>query len=522
MTGGRTEAEWEYELVSEYGKFVVLYVGLLSVLYKRLHGGRQGEPEPEHPLVTDRTQFLAAINGLSEHFVRHGLKPHQIRVTSDATQKLLSKFLVETHDQFAAVLGEKMPEPLQRLRTSLSVEESLSKQLAGLKIGRIEFPRGKDADLVRPFLRLAKLCLGERENHPVLHGINAADVSTLAAECLGIVEADGEAAWKKTGLFCVVREARGPYTSEVRDINIIVRDLLWLRRCTGTDPSGHVPEEKTGPGGNLGFYFSAFDRAVYEIRNLVIRNGTIMIDAISFMETGSERSLCLYYPESTHDHPLHCREGVLMGTTRDPARSGAWKVLIIRPDWSNRAVLDAQLSVYLKQMANMNEQTYRDAVAKCFRFVAEALLVGVLYSRDWARQEPDPRLDKTRFQFRKMLWEQRAKARRDQILLGTRIDAQLGDVLRPVLEAKLAGGKDVIQQTIDAIRTVLTENWSLIEPPQLVSSGYSPDATTPDASAVSSLQNLVRREPLIDYDDYAEDWKAWYGISPAALAATSR
>ena len=40
MTGERTEAEWEYELVSEYGKLVVLYVGLLSVLYKSLHGAR--------------------------------------------------------------------------------------------------------------------------------------------------------------------------------------------------------------------------------------------------------------------------------------------------------------------------------------------------------------------------------------------------------------------------------------------------------------------------------------------------
>lgn len=515
MTGERTEAEWEYELVSEYGKFVVLYVGLLSVLYKSLHGGRQSEAEAE-PLVTDRTRFLAAINGLLEHFVRHGRRPVQIRISGVATQKLLAKFLIETHDQFAAVLGEKMPKPLQELRGLLSAEKSLAAQLAGQKIGRMEFPRGGDADLVSPFLRLARQCLGQEAEHPVLHGMLAADELALAAECLGILEADGEPAWKKTGLFCVVREARGPYTSEPRDINVVVRDLLWLRRCSGDNASGQVPEEKTGPGGNLGFYFSAFDRIVYEIRNLTIRNGTMMIDAISFMETGSERSLCLYYPESMHDHPLHCREGVLMGTIRDPERSGAWKVLIVRPDWSNLAELDAQLSIYLERMAKMGEQAYRVAVVKCFRFVSEARLVGVLYSRDWARREPDPKLDETRYQLRNMLWEQRAKARQDRIFLGSRVDAQLDAAVRPILEIGVAGRKDVIEQAINAIRTVLTENWSLIEPPQLVSSGYSPDATTPDAGAVNSLKNLVRRELLLDYDDYAEAWKAWHGTGQTA------
>jgi hypothetical protein len=519
MTVERTHAKWEYDLLGDYGKLVVLYVGLLSVVYKRSHGKEQGNVEAAPALITDRTKFLGATNGLKDYFVNaNGQRPHQIRVNNTGTQRRLARFLVETHDRFAAALGENMPEPLRRFRALLSPDASLAKQLAGMKVTSAaletiaEFPRGdadhRDVEIITPFLRLAKACIGDQEEHPVLHGIAACDEFALAAECLGVVEADGEVAWKKTGLFCVVREARGPYTNEVQDINIIVRDLLWLRHCTGGDPSGRVRDDRTGPGGNLGFYFSAFDRVVYEVRNLTIRNGTMMIDAISFMKTGTERSLCLYYPESSHDHALHCREGVLMGTTRDPARSGAWKVLVVRPDWSNLPVLDAQLSVYLKRMTTLNQQEYRDVVIKCFRFVSEALLVGVLYSREWARKAPDPQIDEIRHQFRDMLWLKRAKARRERIFLGNRIDAALGDVLQPILATRSTDREDILKKTIDATRRVLTDNWNLIEPLQLISSGYASDTSTPDRTTANFLRNLVRREKLLDYERYLEEFMA--------------
>jgi hypothetical protein len=500
MTPPRPHAKFEYELLTNHGAVVVLYLGLLSVLHKQRFG---------RGLFDGRAGFMEAADGLAEYFSKTHGRPTQIRKSNPKTLRRLAKFLVVMHDRFAAAVGGEIPEPLRAFREKLSPDKGLTEQLKGMKIefsGRhspIDFPLPDadhpDGNIIAALLRLATAASDKNPAHPDLPGILASDQFALATECLGLVEAHDDAAWKKTGLFCVIREARGPYTSEEKDINIIVRDVLWMRRSTGPDVSGQIRDNESG---NIGYYFSTLDRTVYEIRNLLVRNGMMMLDAVSFMQKGGERSLCMYYPESANDHPLHCREGIIMGTTRDEKRSGAWKALIIRPDWPDLAALDAQLSVYLRRLEKRDRRNYADAIVKCFQFVSDNQLAGVLYSREWARNEKSPEMDATRTRFRTMLWETRAQARREHIFVGNRLDALLRAVLAPSVAKQSTGGERQLNAIIGAIQKVLTDNWQLIEPPQLISSGYTPDTSKAGAATKDALQDFTRREKVLDYEKY--------------------
>jgi hypothetical protein len=506
MADASTDAQFEYQLLGHYGKLAVLYAGLLSTLHKI-----QTKPPANRPFE-GRDGFVDALGSLHNHFfgVQRGQRPMQIRGPNKMTQRRLAAFLIDTHDRFVDSIGGSVPNELRSFRDKLRADESLAAQLNDLKLELtghrpIHFPdtTAKHSNVVAPFLRFAAACLGQQAEHPSLPGIPAADEFALASEHSGLIETPGDSAWKKTGLFSIVREARGPYTSEKPDVNVIVRDLLWIRRRVGEDPSRRVSDDNN-LGGDIGFYFSTFDGIVYEIRNLKIRNRMVMLYAISFMRSGAERSLCMYYPESVHDHPLHCTEGILMGTLRDEKRPGAWKVFIVRPDWNDLGTLDVRLSIYLDHLRRLGRQEYDVAVAKCFDFVSANNLIGVLYSRDWARQNPQLSLESTRPQFRTMLFEKRAQARRDQIFVGNRIDEALRNKLAAVSRSK---SKVNVDGVMAVLHSVLTENWQLIEPAQLISSGYSPDEVEADPAAHDALKDFVRRDRVLAYTEYARQMK---------------
>lgn len=242
MADAREYAELEYDLLGQYGKFVLLYCGLLAALHKH------GHPSADRP--SSRAEFAARLGDLAPRFFgkgNKGNKPKQIRATNRGTQRRLARFLIETHDRFAA--ENDVPPPLQKLRERLAADRSLAEQLGRITIElgsnqppvqfRLEDEGNGHSGIIAPLMRIAQESKGANTFHPDMPGIPLSHELALGIEYSGFVEAEGEPAWKKTGIFSVIREARGPYTNESGDINLIVRDVLWMRRCV--TPATQLP-----------------------------------------------------------------------------------------------------------------------------------------------------------------------------------------------------------------------------------------------------------------------------------------
>ena len=113
------------------------------------------------------------------------------------------------------------------------------------------------------------------------------------------------------GLYYVVRQARGRRTGDQPKIDIIVRDLLWLRQTTESlDGTGvrDPYDEAEQHGARLGYYFSSIDGQVFEITNIVKRGEIIMLDAVAPLDDGLTKSLCLYFFIHWRAQPLLARQ----------------------------------------------------------------------------------------------------------------------------------------------------------------------------------------------------------------------
>jgi hypothetical protein len=90
--------------------------------------------------------------------------------------------------------------------------------------------------------------------------------------------------------------------------------------------------------------------------------------------------------------------------------------------------------------------------------------------------------------------------------VGNHVDAALRNALAPVLSKRTSRNDNMFEEIVGSVRKVLTDNWQLIEPHQIISSGYAPDSTKAGAATKDALEDFTRRERILDYDRYADSF----------------
>ena len=254
----------------------------------------------------------------------------------------------------------------------------------------------------------------ERYGHSVFFpgiGLGKAHILASAHLSLAKVQEDNR---KFVGLFSVIREARGTVTNVPAHRNTVVRDLLWLRpHYSEVGSAGIHDYSAEGHGHRLGFYFSAFDRMVYEIKRIIFRDGSLMIDAIAHLDSSGSKSMCLYFPLMKPSNLL-CSFGGMLGHAHDAGRGdiheadsldplskrtqstggldaaasvrhrrvGGWTAVFYRPelDDTTSAHLQNYLSMYSDSLRLDVREDYDRNIEFLFDFADKNKLIGFYFS----------------------------------------------------------------------------------------------------------------------------------------------
>ncbi|MGK7654986.1 hypothetical protein ACSQ76_22115 [Roseovarius sp. B08] len=180
-----------------------------------------------------------------------------------------------------------------------------------------------------------------------------------------------------TGGFFVYRRARSSITNRIHDIDLIVRDFVWLL-------PGFSSTEDADRGVH-GYYFSAFDEEVYEITNrpsVADRRELLKIDAVARRTKGPDKHLSLYAPNI----PFHAADGFTLGTIvgslRDTQRTGGWTCVLLRPDLEPREIYALNSVAYsFHKLLSPIPKTYGTEIDRFRDTMQVASLVGVFTSR---------------------------------------------------------------------------------------------------------------------------------------------
>lgn len=191
-----------------------------------------------------------------------------------------------------------------------------------------------------------------------------------------------------SGLIQIVREARGAITSDREDINLIVRDLLWIRpfkdRLGERSISDEMYRKRVGAfhGSPIGFYYSVIDGVVYEIKRLLVRSDVVMLEALALFDDQSvSKSLTMHLP-IFDDASLNFSMGSLMGATTRQKRNGAWSIIAIRPDLSHEEEeqIDLHLGIYADTFLDIERDAYNASIVGLKEYFDRLRLGGVLSS----------------------------------------------------------------------------------------------------------------------------------------------
>lgn len=202
--------------------------------------------------------------------------------------------------------------------------------------------------------------------HPDFPGLPLICSLTIACEFHGLASKRAGPR-KRSGLFAVVREARGWTVEHGRDddINLIVRDLLWVEDLDLIVTAG--------AGDVHGLYYSVYDNALYTVQakaDVDLYRPTRNVVVTANMEPGKrEHGFHLFFPMRENAQPMSARDGIISGTARTPEQLAAWKVLLIEPNWPESDKLETLITL-------LHE---RQEIARLPHCLVEGKYCGVLY-----------------------------------------------------------------------------------------------------------------------------------------------
>lgn len=271
------------------------------------------------------------------------------------------------------------------------------------------------ANVVRKVTDFAKLAVkylseklgGDRITSADVPGVDITDETLLKTRFMGW--SPSPAHLHDSGLYFVIRQARGHLTQDPKREGIVVRDLLWIRPGITSFENGVRGTYETY-GSRLGYYFSAIDEQVFEITFIVKRrDGVMMIDAIAYLDDRETKSLCLYLPSVDNGNGFSLGSMVgIVETKPIPPRTGSWTVVAMRAeiDQGERDHLEGDLAVVSDAMAELsNRDDYDERIIHSVRLMESRHLIGVLFSKSWlesATAEERRRLEKRDEAFSRM------------------------------------------------------------------------------------------------------------------------
>ena len=190
-----------------------------------------------------------------------------------------------------------------------------------------------------------------------------------------------------SGIYYIIREARGAISNKICDVNLILRDVLWIRPLS--EPLGFTPIDAFTNmnrghkhGTKLGFYYSCMDHCTYEITRLSMNQNVISIDGIALFNNRSRtKSLSIQLPVF-ESHDLNFSIGTMMGSTAHFSRPAAWTIVASKP---RSAGLDLEnsdliLSMYADTLHRNTRENYDLNIVKLSEFIVKNYKPAVLSS----------------------------------------------------------------------------------------------------------------------------------------------
>lgn len=233
-------------------------------------------------------------------------------------------------------------------------------------------------DVTRIFGTILELILGPKDLRAMQEDLGLGDMTaTLRAAAIGRSVEKQLKNDRTTGGFFVYRRARSSITNRMHDIDLIVRDFIWLL-------PGFSSTEEPDTGVH-GYYFSAFDEEVYEITNRpnrANRSELLKIDALAKRSEGSDKHLSLYAPNIPFQSAEGFSLGTIVGSLRDTQRTGGWTCVLVRPDLEPRDIYALNAIAYgFHKLLSPSPKNYGSEIDRFRDAMQTASLVGVYTSQ---------------------------------------------------------------------------------------------------------------------------------------------
>jgi hypothetical protein len=333
-----------------------------------------------------------------------------------------------------------------------------------------------------------------RGEHPLFRSLNLFDPILIKSEFLGISSENNERIVDtRFHLYAVLREARGWSTHDPADMNMIVRDLLWVRL------TGEPVQEFSGE--IIGVYVSTIDNTCFYVTR-VERQGSNNI-TLSFKSSDGKHDASPYISlimasGSRDGPPLQVSEGVLSGFALADSNLAAWKCVLVRPD--------PGLWQFLPQLRTILAQANLNNLGQVYGACVDTSAVGVYYSE--ALRQRQPELQSRRERFRRLIVGDTDMPGDPGHAFGTFISAELNKILVDELRDIETLGMDfsalradeVAERISEVLNRFVEAKWHLIDPAQIVmikkyeDTGRRPGMPTErdrDARALLAIQPIA-------------------------------
>ena len=288
-------------------------------------------------------------------------------------------------------------------------------------------------------------------------------------------------------LYAVVREARGWAAESGKDVNLIVRDLLWLRRENTPTQTYKQSDDHL-----VGLYVSAMDQVCFYVERVEIQSSNVFLTARTNHHAEAAQRLTLIYEATTLESPLHIRDGILSGWASEHSNLAAWKCLLIRPNWD-----------FFHQLRTIMAQANLKNLEKIYNVCADVSAIGVCFSDEMREIHPDWSAQARREAFRRLVATDVEYSRHHQEYLGKYMTQKIHDELQTVIadQVALLATQNILSKSIidiatskitDTINRIAFENWHLIEPAQLITfrRRSRPRDTLHDVECLIDLQKV--------------------------------
>lgn len=299
-------------------------------------------------------------------------------------------------------------------------------------------PVNDSANIIRNLL-IGMFSDVEIPDHPEFHSLKLTDELLIKSEFLSVrsdIDVHGAAAnvadiaGGTFTLYAVLREARGWYSENPDEVNMIVRDLLWIRSSTMRQ---QYTQRDVGDNNEfIGVYVSAMDRSSFYVERIDIYGMEAVLTAKENNIAAFPKRLTLILPASAFAHELQIRHGILSGSARRTGILAAWKCLLIRPHWG-----------FLNQLRTITSQMNPERLDGLYKICSDISAAGILFS-DNLRKEHGERIHERREVFRRVAVRRGENIKITQYSLGEFIANKVEEELSKVVDQFLVENQPVI------------------------------------------------------------------------------